>query len=129
MSCNITTKVHNACELDKECVNRADVVIADLPCSGLGVIGKKIDIKYNVNEEDLQELQLLQRQILDVVKDYVKVGGALLYSTCTINKGENEENVEWFLNNNKEFELEKMVQMLPGINNVDGFFIARLRRK
>jgi 16S rRNA (cytosine967-C5)-methyltransferase len=126
---NITAKVQDATKLDKDVVGKADVVIADLPCSGLGVIGKKTDIKYNVTESDLEELASIQSDILEVVKEYVKDGGTLLYSTCTINKGEHESNVEKFLDKNKEFKLEKMVQMLPGKDHVDGFFIARMRKK
>ena len=125
---NVITKVYDATKLDEESVDKADVVIADLPCSGLGVIGKKVDIKYNVTEKDLLELQDIQRDILDVVKEYVKIDGTLLYSTCTINKGENEDNVNWFLANNRDFKLEKMMQLFPGVDNVDGFFIAKMKR-
>ena len=140
---NVKAKEWDALKLDKECIGKADVVIADLPCSGLGVIGKKVDIKYNITNNDLEELSKLQKDMLMVVKDYVKVGGTLLYSTCTINKGENEDNVIWFLENNKDFSLESlepyistnikcdnegMLQMMPGVHNVDGFFIARFVR-
>ena len=74
------------------------------------------------------ELQDIQRNILNVVKEYVKINGTLLYSTCTINRGENEDNVNWFLENNKNYRLEKMKQLLPSADNVDGFFIAKLKR-
>ena len=141
---NVSIKVWDALELDKDIAEKADIVIADLPCSGLGVIGKKADIKYNVTQKDLDELVGIQRSILDVVKEYVKPGGTLVFSTCTINKSENEDNVTWFLENNTQFKRdslkpyisdniklkdESMLQMLPGIHNVDGFFIARLKKE
>jgi 16S rRNA (cytosine967-C5)-methyltransferase len=107
---------------------KADVVIADLPCSGLGVIGRKSDIKYRISAEALEEVQQLQRQILSVVQAYVKPGGILVYSTCTVNRGENEENKEWFLAN-FPFEEEKERLMLPGKDSSDGFYMVRMRRK
>ena len=76
---------------------KADVVIADLPCSGLGVIGTKTDIKYNASEEKIAELAALQQEILQVVCGYVKPDGTLLYSTCTMTREENEDNVQKFL--------------------------------
>ncbi len=140
---NMQAQVQDACILCKEDIETADVVFADLPCSGLGIIGKKKDIKYHATEEGLLELASLQRQILDVVWQYVKKDGVLIYSTCTINPAENEENVRWFLEH-YPFECESlspylpealqeegkdgMLQLLPGIHETDGFFIARLRR-
>jgi 16S rRNA (cytosine967-C5)-methyltransferase len=125
-------------------VEKADVVLADLPCSGLGVIGKKQDIKYRITKEAISELVKLQRQILDVVWRYVKPGGVLVYSTCTMNPDENEKTVRWFAENysfepeslspylaeelKKEGE-EGMLQLFPGLHETDGFFIARMRRK
>ncbi len=107
---------------------KADVVIADLPCSGLGVIGRKGDIKYRVTTQSLAEVARLQREILSVVQAYVKPGGILVYSTCTVNRGENEENKEWFLSN-YPFEEEKERLMLPGKDGSDGFYMVRMRRK
>ena len=77
----------------------ADVVIADLPCSGLGVMGHKNDIKYHVTPESLGELEKLQREILSVVWQYVRPGGTLIFSTCTVNCGENEGGRDWILKN------------------------------
>ena len=96
---NITSKVWDARVLDQDMVEKADVVLADLPCSGLGIIGRKPDIKYHVTPEKLHELALLQREILSVAWQYVKPGGKLIYSTCTINKEENEQNRKWLLDN------------------------------
>lgn len=93
---NISAEVWDALELDEELVEAMDLVVADLPCSGLGILGKKPDIKNRVKPEDLDSLAELQREILSVVWQYVKPGGMLVYSTCTIDKKENEENVAWF---------------------------------
>ena len=113
---------------DEASVEKADIVIADLPCSGLGVIGKKADIKYKMTKEKQQDLAALQQEILEVVAQYVKLGGTLMYSTCTINREENQENVEKFLRNHKEFCLEKQEQMLPDSHRQDGFFIAKMKK-
>lgn len=126
---NVRPVQMDASLLDKDSVEKADVLIADLPCSGLGVLRKKADIKYNMKEEQQQELIVLQRKILETVCTYVKHGGTMIYSTCTIHRGENEENVRWFIENHKEFELEEMQQIFPGEQLGDGFFIAKLIRR
>lgn len=123
---NITAKRWDATVLDEEAVEKADIVIADLPCSGLGVLRKKTDIKYRMSESAEDELVELQRDILNVVASYVKPGGTLMYSTCTIHRAENEENVAWFLARHPEFTVERMQQIFPEPNLGDGFFIARL---
>ncbi len=125
---NMTAKVWDAREFDPAAEGKADVVIADLPCSGLGVIGTKTDIKYNASEEKITELAKLQREILGVVCRYVKAGGTLLYSTCTMTKEENEENVHKFLAEHAEFELEHMRQCFP-YEGCDGFFMAKMHRR
>ena len=140
---NLETQVCDAGQRDEELIERADVVLADLPCSGLGVIGRKRDIKYRITGERLAELVILQRQLLGVVWQYVKPGGVLLYSTCTINPEENERMVEWFTENFpfvpedmgpflpealKEEGRGGMLQLFPGRHETDGFFIARLVR-
>ena len=125
---NIEAQVFDATQTDEAMEGKADVVIADLPCSGLGVIGRKSDIKYRVSTDSLKEVAALQRQILSVVQAYVKPDGILLYSTCTVNRGENEENKEWFLLN-YPFEEEQERLMLPGKDGSDGFYMVRMRRK
>lgn len=124
---NVTVRVQDARVFDETLEEKADIVIADVPCSGLGVIGKKQDIKYRVTEESLQQITELQREIIRNVVRYVKPGGTLMYSTCTINSGENEKMVEWICEQ-FAFEKNRMVQLLPGIDETDGFFYARLRR-
>ena len=114
---------------DEASVQKADIVIADLPCSGLGVIQKKKDIKYKMTPEKQKDLAVLQREILSVVHAYIKPGGTLIYSTCTINREENEENVACFLREHPEFSLVSMEQILPQAGRCDGFFLAKLKRK
>ena len=125
---NIRAAKMDARVFDEASVASADVVLADLPCSGLGTIGKKPDIKYRITPEQIDALAGLQRQILDVVCAYVKPGGRLLYSTCTISPRENQENVEDFLERHPEFSRGKMEQILPQAGVCDGFFYAVLRR-
>ena len=125
---NMTAKVWDATVLDESVVNRADVVICDAPCSGLGVMGKKKDIRYRVTREDITELSHLQMKILENAKCYVKNGGTLLYSTCTITREENEQVVEQFLKNNPDFTLEMQRQILPHEIGNDGFFFAKMKK-
>ncbi len=126
---NMVAEVWDARELDEKLMEKEDIVIADLPCSGLGIIGKKPDIKYRITREDQKSLQALQREILSTVHQYVKPGGTLVFSTCTICKLENEDNVEWFQEQFKDFTLESMEQILPGKDYMDGFFISVFKRK
>lgn len=164
----IRIQTWDAAVLDASMLGKADVVIADLPCSGLGVIGHKADIRYRVTEEQIGELAALQRKILGTVYHYLKPGGILLYSTCTISEEENEKNAAWILEQlpmeavplGTEMSLEtcmpgntdisgstditsgsgglaelgmpegsSQLQLLPGIHQSDGFFIAKFRRK
>lgn len=125
---NITVAVHDAAEEDSSLLGKADVVLADVPCSGLGVMGKKRDIKYHVSPGRLSSLTGLQKSILKGSWRYVKPGGVLLYSTCTINPGENEEMVAW-IQEQFPFKLEEERQFLPGIDGTDGFYYARMRRE
>ena len=141
---NVNAVCKDATLFDKESVNKADIVLADVPCSGLGVIGKKTDIKYKVTRQKQEDLIILQKKILHNASAYVKDGGTLIYSTCTIGAEENQNNVEWFVSH-YPFELESLdpylpqelhsettrkgyLQLLPGVHETDGFFIARLKR-
>lgn len=118
----------DATVFDPGSLEKADVLLADLPCSGLGVLGKKRDLKYRMSLKQQKELEELQRTILSTVWQYVKPGGTLVYSTCTVHREENEGNVEWFLNN-YPFSLKDQIQMLPGVDPWDGFYIAKMERK
>ena len=127
---NVEPLLWDATVLRREDIETADVVIADLPCSGLGVIGRKPEIKYRVTREDIREIAALQRTILDTVRQYVKVGGTLMYSTCTLTSEENEQNVEWFLANHP-FRCEMSTVLLPQTDGggTDGFYMAKLIRE
>lgn len=94
---NVVAKVKDATEFDEELEGTADLVIADVPCSGLGIIGKKTDIKYRVTKEGMSELVALSKKILSNAVRYLKPGGTLMFSTCTMNKQENEEVRNWII--------------------------------
>ncbi|MBQ1169774.1 MAG: 16S rRNA (cytosine(967)-C(5))-methyltransferase RsmB [Oscillospiraceae bacterium] len=138
---NITVRQQDATANVPEWVEAMDVVIADVPCSGLGIIRKKPDIRYK-NLEELKALPGLQLAILENQSAYVKKGGVLLYSTCTVLKAENEDVVHAFLAKHDDYYLEPlelpdvfpknetgMLTLIPGEYDTDGFFICRLRRK
>ena len=123
---NIVFQCRDSAKLSEEFVRRADCVLADVPCSGLGVIRRKPELKY-IEKDYLKDLILLQKQILRNAASYVKKGGALVYSTCTINPEENEAQVQQLLCERKEFQLAEMIQLLPEQGR-DGFFISRMIR-
>ena len=138
---NITARQQDASQVVPEWVGAMDTVIADVPCSGLGIIRKKPDIRYK-NLKELEDLPALQLKILETQASYVRPGGALLYSTCTVLKRENEDVVSAFLAAHGEFTTEPlplpdvfpknetgMLTLIPGEYDTDGFFICRLRRK
>lgn len=126
---NIRAVKWDATVYDRASKEKADIVICDVPCSGLGVIAKKPDIKYRMTREQQLELAKLQEQILNTVCEYVKPGGTLLYSTCTICKDENQDNVNRFLQGHKEFVLEDMKQLFPRGGARDGFFYAKMKKE
>ena len=137
----ITARQLDACCHIPEWEGQMDAVIADVPCSGYGIIRKKPEIRYK-DPKTMEDLPRLQLQILKNQATYVRPGGTLLYSTCTLVRRENEGVVEAFLRENSDFYLEKlplppvfpenetgMLALIPGQYDTDGFFIARLRRK
>lgn len=151
---NVITQVHDATQMDDTYVEKADVLIMDVPCSGLGIMGKKRDIKYHASLEGLESIVKLQKEIIRNSWQYVKPGGFLLYSTCTINPEENEKMVDWILKElpfepdsleghvperlmEQKRRVDKLrgrednhtIQLLPGYMESDGFFFARLRRR
>ncbi len=123
---NIDTEVWDAREYDQSMEEWADVVIADVPCSGFGVIGRKPDIKYNLTAEGLDSLIDLQRQIIDNALKYVKKGGTLMFSTCTMRKRENDENRDYILSSGN-FTLVREEQLFI-TDETDGFYIARFTK-
>jgi 16S rRNA (cytosine967-C5)-methyltransferase len=132
----IKTGVQNASVYNEE-MPVFDKILCDVPCSGLGVIAKKPDIRYK-SEEDIVRLPALQAKILENNAKYLKVGGTMVYSTCTLNPDENRNIVEGFLQNHPEFSLcpfsvsgketDGILEILPFMYDTDGFFIAKLRR-
>ena len=132
----IETRVNDAEVFNPEFENAFDRVLLDAPCSGLGIIRRKPDIKWKKGASDCSALALTQYKMLRNAKRYVKNGGVLVYSTCTISRMENEQMAETFLRENKNFKADPDIfpekkgykQFLPNIDNTDGFFIARFIR-
>jgi len=140
---NVTTFAQDATKLNAELVASTDRVLIDVPCSGLGIIRKKPEIKWNKKRNDLREIIPVQREIMNNAWQYLKQGGVMIYSTCTLNKEENEENIEWFLNNHEDCEVKRifvgkqdnlvysregLLTVMPN-ENMDGFFIAKLEKR
>lgn len=125
----VSTAVQDATELMDEWVGKADRVLADVPCSGIGVIHKKPDIKWHRTIEDVKELCEIQKKILRNAASYLKEGGVLVYSTCTILKEENQEQVQAFLKENPEFEMVEERNLFTHETGGSGFYIAKLIRK
>jgi ribosomal RNA small subunit methyltransferase RsmB len=139
---NIVCDALDATNLNESLIEKMDRVLVDAPCSGLGIIRKKPEIKWTKSNKDLKELTEIQKKILMNASQYLKVGGVLVYSTCTLNKFENEKVIEWFIKNNSNFTIEKidigsrsnliydskgMLTILPN-ENMDGFFITKLKK-
>lgn len=138
---NVEVESFDASILDESSVDKFDYVLADVPCSGLGIIRRKPEIKYKEKAE-LKDLPDIQSTILNNASKYVKVGGTLVYSTCTIQDNENIDVVQRFLDNNSNFKLvpidevkvdldnqeDGYLKIYPNIHNIDGFFIAKLER-
>jgi 16S rRNA (cytosine967-C5)-methyltransferase len=140
---NIDCQVADATVYDHTIKEAFDYVLVDAPCSGLGILKKKPDIKRNMNEERIESLLIIQHNILNNAALYVKIGGVLVYSTCTINKQENRAQIDRFLTEHSDFELQTielnhtlssmqiedgMLQLLPIDDLTDGFFIAKLKK-
>lgn len=124
---NIEVRCQDAVEQIDELVGKADLVLADVPCSGLGVIRRKPEMKYR-DEFDFDELVEIQKGILETGSSYLKPGGRLIYSTCTINPRENELMVKDFLKRHEEFISEKEVKLSPFDNGYDGFYMNKLKK-
>ena len=141
---NIRPVTRDALRHREDLTASMDGVLLDAPCSGLGVLAEKPDIKLRVTEESVRELTELQARLLDAVCDYVKPGGTLVYSTCSLLRDENERQAEAFLQRHPEFEAVKLpdtipeafrnqerlgLQLLPHRDGVEGFYICRMRRR
>lgn len=139
---SVETLLLDAREAGRRFPRQADRVLVDAPCSGLGVLRRKPDARWRKRPDDLAALARLQREILSSAAEAVKSGGVLVYSTCTIEREENEAVVEDFLARHEEFSLEnagellplkkrpeRMLQLYPQRDGTDGFFIARMRRR
>lgn len=124
---NIETRVHDAAVFDEKYKETADIVIVDAPCSGLGVIPEKPDIKTRIKREDIESLSALQRQILKACAGYAKPKGILIYSTCTLTKEENGENSKW-LEDTGIFKSEGSSLYTVNGDRADGFYIAAFRK-
>lgn len=137
---SLNAEVANGRAFRPEWENRFDLVIADVPCSGLGIIRKKPDIRYK-EPDMLENLPGIQQELLSNLSRYAKPGGVLLYSTCTVLQRENQQNVKDFLNGHSEYTLEGfdlpqpigrveegMLTLWPHIHGTDGFFMAKLRK-
>jgi 16S rRNA (cytosine967-C5)-methyltransferase len=125
---NIETRSWDATRVDSTLVKKADKVLVDAPCSGLGVIRRKPEIKYKEYTNEMMLLPKKQQAILSASSSYVRPGGTLVYSTCTVNPEENEKVVTEFLKRNRDFEQVERILLLPNVNGTDGFFICVMRR-
>ena len=131
------TRIADASEFDSTLEQAFDGVLIDAPCSGLGLLGDKPDIRYSKSDADVVALVKIQQHILETCSRYVKPGGVLVYATCTISARENEEQIAAFLRAHSEFVQEIMplslpnegqIQLLPHVHHTDGFFLARMKR-
>ncbi len=142
----VKTELYNAMILDEKSIERFDKVLLDVPCSGLGVLRRKPDLRWKKEQDNFGELAKLQSEMLELASKYVKSGGALIYSTCTINKTENIEVVKKFLSVSQQFQLESIIgqipenlvcesadkgylELFPNTHGTDGFFIAKMRKR
>ena len=125
---NIETRSWDATRVDSSMVQKADRVLVDAPCTGLGVIRRKPEIKYKEYNDDMELLPKKQLAILSASSAYVKPGGVLLYSTCTINPRENEQVVDTFLRKNLSFRQVERKLLLPDVDKTDGFFICLMKK-
>lgn len=124
----VTTRSWDATRVDSSMMEKADRVLVDAPCSGLGVVRRKPEIKYKKKTREFDDFPRKQLAILSASSKYVKPGGILVYSTCTISPYENQQVIKEFLKKNTSFSKEEELQLLPNINNTDGFFICKMKR-
>lgn len=129
----IKTKIHDASVLKEEYIEKFDKILLDVPCLGFGVMKRKPDIKWQRKKEDIKEISEIQLDILNVCSKYLKNGGELVYSTCSILKNENEDIIKKWLDTVnvekcKQYNIEFEEKILPSKNS-DGFYICKIRKK
>jgi 16S rRNA (cytosine967-C5)-methyltransferase len=140
---NVEVGVNDATKLNSDLIASSDRILIDVPCSGIGIIRKKPEIKWNKARTDLREIIPIQRDIMENAWQYLKTGGIMIYSTCTLNQEENEENIDWFVNKHKDCNVKKIfigkqdnliynkngsLTILPN-ESMDGFFVAKLEKR
>jgi len=140
---NVEVNTNDATKLNPELIASSDRILIDVPCSGIGIIRKKPEIKWNKTRNDLREIIQVQRDIMENAWMYLNDGGIMIYSTCTLNKEENEENIEWFLTKHKDCSIKKIfigkqdnlvynrtgyLTIMPN-ESMDGFFVAKLEKR
>jgi ribosomal RNA small subunit methyltransferase B len=123
----ITTKVNDATIYDESYKEKFDVVLADVPCSGIGILRRKPEIRYK-NTDEIESLPEIQKTILKNSSKYVKESGKLIYSTCTLGKEENQNITEDFIKNNPDFKISYQKEYYPNIDNTDGFYVCVMDR-
>ena len=124
----VETRTWDATKTNTAMIERADKVLVDAPCSGLGVVRRKPEIKYKKKTRETDSLPAKQLQLLSASSKYVKPGGILVYSTCTINPAENQKIVKEFLKRNQTFTKDEAIQLMPNVNGTDGFYICKMRK-
>ena len=140
---NVEVNTNDATKLNNELIECSDRILLDVPCSGIGIIRKKPEIKWNKTRNDLRDVIPVQRDIMENAWKYLKTGGIMIYSTCTLNKEENEENIDWFLSTHKDCNIKKIfvgkqdnlvynrngsLTIMPN-EYMDGFFVAKLEKR
>ena len=123
----IKTEVKDAMLYEEKYAEYFDKILLDVPCLGIGVLKRKPDIKWKRKKEDIEEITKIQEKILENCSKYVKKGGELVYSTCSILKKENEDMIYKFIKNNTNFEIVKLIQVYQN-EKADGFFMAKIRK-
>lgn len=141
----IQSELYDGKKLDENLINKIDYCLLDAPCSALGNIRRSPEIKWNKTEEDIYDIINLQKELLTISSKYIKKGGSLIYSTCTVNKDENIGQIRRFLKENKNFTLKEInldtldeklfknklngyLEIYPNVHGMDGFFIAKLEK-
>ena len=140
---NVEVNTNDATKLNSKLIECSDRILLDVPCSGIGIIRKKPEIKWNKTRNDLRDVIPVQRDIMENAWKYLKTGGIMIYSTCTLNKEENEENIDWFLSSHKDCNIKKIfvgkqdnlvynrngsLTIMPN-EYMDGFFVAKLEKR